>query len=78
MNTVIGLAEDADLTVHCADLTKHDLYTADEMFLTGTAAEVIPVTKVDGRVIGDGQPGTVTKRLMQAFHDLVGNHAPED
>ena len=78
MNIVIDLAGEAGLTVIRSDLTKHDLYTADEMFLTGTAAEVVPVTKVDGRVIGDGKPGPVTRQLMEGFHRLVGNNAPED
>ena len=49
-------------------LTKHDVYIADECFLTGTAAEVIPVVKVDSRTIGTGVPGPVTQDLMQRFH----------
>jgi branched-chain amino acid aminotransferase len=48
-----------------------DLYTADEVFVTGTAAEVAPVTKVDGRIIGQGKPGPITKELMAAFRDLT-------
>ena len=48
------------------------------MFLTGTAAEVIAITKVDGRLIGDGKPGPVTRQLTAAFRELVTNHAPED
>jgi branched-chain amino acid aminotransferase len=51
--------------------TMHDVYVAEECFLTGTAAEVAPVVEVDGRTIGDGTPGVVTKRLMTAFRDLV-------
>ncbi len=78
MNTVIALAQKAGIPVTRPDLTKHDLYTADEMFLTGTAAEIIPVTKVDGRAIGNGQPGLMTKRLLEAFQGLVKNNAPED
>ncbi len=78
MNTVIGLAEQAGIEVARTDLTKYDLYTADEMFLTGTAAEVIPVTRVDGRVIGEGRPGPMTLQLKDAFHRLVGKDAPED
>lgn len=49
-------------------LTRHEVYTADECFLTGTAAEIIPVVKVDGRVIGSGKPGTITNRIMKKFH----------
>jgi branched-chain amino acid aminotransferase len=52
-------------------LQKHDLYVADEFFLTGSGAEVIPVTKIDGRAIGDGVPGPISKRLIEAFHAYV-------
>jgi branched-chain amino acid aminotransferase len=52
-------------------LQKHDLYVADECFLTGTGAEVMPVTKIDGRVVGTGMAGSVTKRLIEAFHKFV-------
>lgn len=78
MNVVIDLAREAGMDVHRVELTKHDLYTADEMFLTGTAAEIIPVTKTDGRTIGNGRPGPVTRQLMEAFKHLVRNEAPED
>lgn len=82
MDTVIGLARKLGMTVATPDLTKHDLYAADEMFLTGTAAEVIPVTKVDGRLIGTadhiGKPGPITLRLIKAFRELVAQNAPED
>ncbi len=76
--TVIDLAAKARLRVDRTDLSKLDLYAADEMFLTGTAAEVVPVTSIDGRTIGDGKPGRVTMKLSQAFHKLVANRAPED
>ena len=52
-------------------ITRHEVYNAEECFLTGTAAELIPVVKVDGRTIGEGKPGLVTKRLLDAFHQLV-------
>jgi len=78
MNVVIDLARTAGLEVVRTDLTRHDLYTADEMFLTGTAAEVIPVTKVDGRSIGTGRPGDVTTGLIGAFRSLIAQNAPED
>jgi branched-chain amino acid aminotransferase len=78
MNTVISLAEQAGIPVEKVDLTKHDLYTADEMFLTGTAAEVIAVTKIDNRVIGDGKPGPITTKLNAAFRALIAKDAPED
>ena len=52
-------------------LQRHDLYIADECFLTGTGAEVAPVTKIDGREIGTGQPGPITRKLIDAFHRHV-------
>jgi branched-chain amino acid aminotransferase len=78
MNLVIDLARDAGHSVQRTDMTKHDLYIADEMFLTGTAAEIIPATKIDGRDIGDGKPGALTRQLMAAFRELVNNEAPQD
>lgn len=61
------------LGIPCAErtLTRHDVYVADECFLTGTAAEVVPVTKIDGRPLGTGQPGSITQRLSEAFHRHV-------
>ncbi len=78
MNEVIRLASQVGIAVDRVNMTRHDLYTAHEMFLTGTAAEIIPVTHVDARPIGSGQPGPVTRRLMKAFHDMVATDAPED
>ena len=52
-------------------MTKHDVYIADECFLTGTAAEVMPVVKVDSRVIGDGTPGPITRDLSERFHKFA-------
>ena len=78
MNTVIELATRQGMQIRRIDLTKHDLYVADEMFLTGTAAEVIPVAKVDNRLVGDGNPGPVTQTLIKAFKHLVAHNAPED
>ncbi|OEF95670.1 branched-chain-amino-acid transaminase [Desulfuribacillus alkaliarsenatis] len=51
--------------------TRHDVYIADEVFLTGTAAEVIPVIEVDGRVIGSGEPGPITKKLLEEFRKIT-------
>jgi branched-chain amino acid aminotransferase len=61
------------LSIPCVEksLQRHDLYIADECFLTGTAAEVVPVTRIDGRPIGPGTPGPITRRLMEAFHKHV-------
>jgi len=70
-NAVMELAHAAGIDCREATLTRHDLYTADECFLTGTAAEVIPVVDIDGRKIGSGVPGPVTSRLKDDFHALV-------
>jgi branched-chain amino acid aminotransferase len=68
---VIELARSAGHAVHEVALTRHDVYVADECFLTGTAAEVIPVVKCDGRPIGSGQPGPVTRDLRKRFIELT-------
>lgn len=70
-NAVMELAHAVGIDCREATLTRHDLYTADECFLTGTAAEVIPVVDIDGRKIGSGVPGPVTTRLKDDFHALV-------
>lgn len=70
-DTVLELAAAQGIETQQTALTKHDVYIADECFLTGSAAEVIPVVKVDNRVIGDGKPGVVTKRLAELFHTAV-------
>ncbi len=69
--TVIELAEASGLKVSEPNLTRYDVFNADECFLTGTGAELIPVVKVDGRVIGSGKPGAVTKKLVAAYHALT-------
>ena len=68
---VMDLALSAGIDCREATLTRHDIYTADECFITGTAAEVVPVVELDGRKIGSGTPGPVTLRLQAAFHALV-------
>jgi len=68
---VIDLAREAGIAVAEVALTKHDVYIADECFLTGSAAEVIPVVKVDSRTIGDGTPGPITRDLRERFHKLT-------
>ncbi len=69
--TVMGLGHALRLKVAEELLTRHDLFNADECFLTGTAAELVPVVKIDGRVIGTGKPGSITKRLQQAFRQVT-------
>ncbi len=68
---VMEVARDAGIEVREQAMTKHDVYVADECFLTGTAAEIVPVVKVDSRAIGGGKPGSVTLKLSKAFHELV-------
>lgn len=68
---VIELVEQAGLPLREVEMSRYDLYTADEMFLTGTAAEVVPVREYDKRLIGDGKPGEITKQMLTAFRELV-------
>ena len=70
-NVIIELC--ARLKIPCVERTlqRQDLYIADECFLTGSAAEVIPVTRIDARVIGSGAPGPLTKRILEAFHRYI-------
>ena len=68
---VIELASQHNIPLEETQLRLDDVYAADECFLTGTAAEVVPVTKVDDKTIGAGKPGPITKRLMGSFHEYV-------
>ncbi|MFH0802881.1 MAG: branched-chain-amino-acid transaminase [bacterium] len=70
-NVVLKLAEELGIPTEEAKLTMHDLYTADEVFLTGTAAELVPVVEIDGRPIGEGKPGSIYARLRDAFKKLT-------
>jgi branched-chain amino acid aminotransferase len=70
-NAVLQLAREAGIPTQETTLIRHDLYVADEMFLTGTAAEVVPVVSLDGRTIGDGKPGPITRRLLELFHEFT-------
>ena len=69
--TVIDLARESGIDVTEPNLTRYDLFNADECFLTGTAAEVVSVVKIDGRVIGRGKPGPVTRSLEEKYHALT-------
>jgi branched-chain amino acid aminotransferase len=68
---VITLAEELDIPVEERMFPVAAVYTADECFLTGTAAELVPVVQVDGRIIGDGNPGATTKRLLEGYRALT-------
>jgi branched-chain amino acid aminotransferase len=69
--TVIELAEQFGVKVSEPNLTRYDLFNADECFLTGTGAEIMPVIKIDGRIIGSGKPGPLTRKLVDAYHALT-------
>lgn len=68
---VFDIAAGLGVAIREVELSRHDIYTADECFLTGTAAEVIAATKLDQRIIGTGKPGPVTERVIAAFRELV-------
>ncbi|MDE2028763.1 MAG: branched-chain-amino-acid transaminase [Candidatus Omnitrophica bacterium] len=68
---ILELAAKIKIKVFEGYITRHEMYNAGECFLTGTAAELIPIVKVDGRTIGEGRPGPVTKKLLDAFHQLT-------
>jgi branched-chain amino acid aminotransferase len=68
---VIELAEQSGLTVSEPNLTRYDLFNADECFLSGTGAELIPVVKIDGRLVGSGKPGPATGKLIAAYRALT-------
>lgn len=71
---VIDIANSQGIEVREVNLTRYEIWNADECFLTGTAAELIPVVGLDSRSIGTGTPGPITKQLHSAFHDEVSTH----
>ena len=68
---VMDLAREDGVTVAEPNLTRYDLFNADECFLTGTGAELIPVVKIDGRVIGTGKPGPLSRKLVDKYRALT-------
>jgi len=70
-SVVFDIAAELGLKVTETDITRHDVFVADECFLTGTAAELIPVIKADGRMIGNGKPGSITLRMIGRFRELT-------
>ena len=70
---ILELASQLGVPIVERQLTRYDIFVADECFLTGTAAEVIPVVELDRRKIGEGKPGPVTRRFITAFKDLAGS-----
>ena len=69
---VIDIAKELSIPLAERDLSRHDIYTCDECFLTGTAAEVIAATKLDQRVLGTGKPGPITQKIIARFREIVG------
>ena len=76
-DAVIGLARELGVNVVERDIALFDIYSANEAFLTGTAAEVVPLTKLDERVIADGKPGDVTRRIIEAYKALTRNEGDD-
>lgn len=72
-DTVIDLAKEAGIKVREDFLTRYDLYLAEECFLTGTAAQIVPVVKVDARIVGDGKPGRITREMLRKYRELLTN-----
>ncbi len=70
-SVVFEIAAELGLKITETDITRYDVFTADEFFLTGTAAEVIPVVKADGRQIGTGKPGSITMRMIERFREMT-------
>jgi len=75
--TIIQLAQAEGIPVQEARFTRDELYTAEEAFFTGTAAEVTPIREVDDRKIGSGKPGEITKSLSKKFFDIVEGRNPK-
>lgn len=76
-DSVLKIAKDENIEVETERFTRDELYIADEAFFTGTAAEITPIREVDGRLIGTGQPGPVTKRLQSRFFNIVEGRDPK-
>jgi len=70
-SVALEIASELGIKIHEINITRHDVFIADECFLTGTAAEVVPVIKADGRKIGNGKPGPITTRLIARFRELT-------
>jgi branched-chain amino acid aminotransferase len=76
-SVVFEIAAELAMKITEADITRHDVFIADECFLTGTAAEIIPVIKADGRPIGNGKPGPITARMIARFRELTRESGTE-
>ncbi|MGB8179149.1 MAG: branched-chain amino acid transaminase [Acidimicrobiales bacterium] len=76
-SSIVKIANDLGYDVHFEALRRDDLYLADEAFLTGTAAEVVPISSVDDRVVGDGRPGPITSVIRTTYHQAVRGERPQ-
>ena len=76
-DSVLQIARDLDLPVVVRPLSLMDVEMADELFFSGTAVEITPIREVDGRIIGDGKPGPITRRLQATFFDAVHGRLPQ-
>ncbi len=74
-STILEVASSAGVPCKETVMTRYDLYTADECFLTGTGAEIIPVTSIDGRTVGGGNPGPMTRELIVRFRERINSGA---
>ena len=75
--SIVRIAEDLGYTVTFEALRRDDIYLADEAFVTGTAVEVVPLSSVDDRLIGDGKPGPITKEIKTTYHQTVSGERPQ-
>ena len=75
-DSIMAIARDMGITVHERNLSRLDLYTADEAFYTGTAAEVVPIREVDDRAVGSNGPGRITKELQRVFFAAAHGEDP--
>jgi len=76
-DTVLKLANDLNIPIERRRITRDEVYTADEAFFTGTAAEVTPIRDVDARIIGNGKRGEITEKLQSAYFDVVYGRNPK-
>ena len=70
-DTVLEIADELGISWHETNITRYDVWNAEEVFLTGTAAEIIPIVEIDARIIGSGKPGEVTAKFLDGFHQRV-------
>ena len=75
-DTILRIARDKNIPIERRRITRDEVYIADEAFFTGTAAEVTPIRELDGRIIGDGKRGEMTRMLQEAYFDIVYGRNP--